>query len=161
MKTLLTLRSLTLAVATVLASLAAHAALPEESWWQRDGDTLGLHVQEQGFCAISTDHAVPATLWIVRGELVDGRLVEASRKPLGAAPVASLETPTQRLDPPDFFVQPTAMVSRERTTDTPRGSFAIYQPLSHAPSDSLWLSLAWHCGDAEQVDKMAALHGPE
>lgn len=161
MKTILPIRSLTLAAATALASLAAHAGLPEESWWQRDGDTLGLHVQEQGFCAVATDSATPATLWLVRGEVVDGRLVEASRKPLGGAPAVSHETTPQRLDPPDFFVQSTAMVSRERTTETPRGSFAIYQPLHRAPSDSLWLTLSWHCGDPEQVDRMAALHRDE
>lgn len=161
MKTMRPIRSLTLAAAAALASLAAHAGPPEESWWQRDGDTLGLHVQDQGFCAITTDHSARPTLWIVRGQVIDGRLVEASRRPLGAAPAVSGETASQRIDPPDFFVQPTAMVSRERTIDAPRGSFTLYQPLAQAPSDSLWLSLAWHCDDPAQVDRMAALRAGE
>lgn len=166
MKTLSPIRTLTLALATALAAFGARADLPEESWWQRDGSTVGVHVQDQGFCAIATEPAAPDTLWLVRGEVVDGRLVESERRALGhaapaAAPTASNDAAAQRLDPPDFFVQPTAMVERERTTEAPRGSFAIYQPLGHAPSNTLWLSLAWHCGDPEQVDKMAALHGAE
>lgn len=166
MKILSPIRTLTLALATALASFGARADLPEESWWQRDGSTVGVHVQDQGFCAIATEPAAPGMLWLVRGEVVDGRLVESERRPLGhSAPAAGPSVPSdvasQRLDPPDFFVQPTAMVGRERTTGSPRGSFSIYQPLEHAPSDTLWLSLAWHCGDPEQVDKMATLHGTE
>lgn len=166
MKTLTPIRSLTLALATALASFAARAELPEESWWQRDGSTVGVHVQDQGFCAIATEPAAPGRLWLLRGGVVDGRLVEAERRPLGraasaAVPSASGDVTAQHLDPPDFFVQPTAMVGRERTAEAPRGSFTIYQPLDHAPDDSLWLSLAWHCGDPQQVDRMAGLHGAD
>lgn len=157
MTTPLPIRTLVLAAATALASLSAHAALPEESWWQQGDTTLGVQVEGPAFCAVAAQRSAPANAWIVRGEVVDGRLVEASRMPLRGPGAAALQAATA-IDPPDFFVQPTAMVSRIRTSDSPRGDFTIYQPLTQAPSNALWLDLAWNCGGEVEVDKLSALH---
>lgn len=172
-------RSLLVATAAVLTTLCAHAAPPEESWWQQDGGTLsvagrdyplvtmiGVQVDDDSFCAVSAFRSMEENVWLVRGMVVDGRLVEASRTPIRGPAVALArdegrlqvlrELLPQRLDPTDFFVQPTALVSRHRTTFAPRGSFAVYRPVAQAPSTSLWLDLAWHCGEEAEVDKLAA-----
>lgn len=161
MKTLITIRTLALAAATALASLSAHAGPPGESWWQLDGGTIGLHVEAGSFCAVAADPAARQQGWILHGQVIDGRLVEAGRRPIERPASALLhdtqrETLPQRLAPPDFFIQPTALVSRDRTTEAPRGYFEIYRPLAQAPSSSQWLALAWHCGEEAEVDKLAA-----
>ena len=175
-------RSLLVAAAAALMSLCAQAAPPEESWWQQDGGTLsaeghvyplgtiiGVQVDGAAFCAVAAFRSAQENVWLVRGTVIDGRLVEASRTPIRGPAVALAhdesrqqmlrELLPQRLDPPDFFVQPTALVSRHRTTFAPRGSFAVYQPATQAPSASLWLDLAWHCGEEAEVDKLAAAAG--
>lgn len=172
-------RSLLVAATAALTTLCAQAAPPEESWWQQDGGslhvnghsyplrtTMGVQVGDAAFCAVAAFRSMDENVWLVRGKVVDGRLVEASRTPIRGPVVTQApheplpqrlrDLLPQRLDPPDFFVQPTAMVSRHRTTFAPRGSFAVYEPLAQAPSSSLWLDLAWHCGDEAQVDKLAA-----
>jgi hypothetical protein len=172
-------RSLLVAAAAALTTLCAQAAPPEESWWQEDSGTLsvnsrvyplstviGVQVDDAAFCAVAAFRSMDENVWLVRGQVIDGRLVEASRTPIRGPAVAQAddegrrqmlrELLPQRLDPPDFFVQPTALVSRHRTTFAPRGSFGVYQPLPQAPSASLWLDLAWHCGEQAEVDKLAA-----
>ncbi|WP_341888821.1 hypothetical protein [Variovorax sp. YR752] len=172
-------RSLLVAAAAALMSLCAQAAPAEESWWQQDDGTLGadgraipistiIGVQVDGaaFCAVAAFLSAQENVWLVRGQVIDGRLVEASRTPIRGPAVALArddvhqqvlrELLPKRLDPPDFFLQPTALVSRHRTTFAPRGSFAVYQPAAQAPSASLWLDLAWHCGGEAEVDRMAA-----
>jgi hypothetical protein len=172
-------RSLLVAAAAALTTLCAQAAPPEESWWQEDHGTLsvnsrdypmstviGVQVDDAAFCAVSAFRSMDENVWLVRGQIVDGRLVEASRTPIRGPAVAQArderrqqmlhELRPQRLDPTDFFVQPNALVSRHRTTHAPRGSFSVYQPLPQAPSTSLWLDLAWHCGEEAEVDKLAA-----
>lgn len=174
-----TKRSLVAAAATALTTLCAQAAPPEESWWQEDHGTLsvnsrvyplstvfGVQVDDAAFCAVAAFRSMEENVWLVRGRVVDGRLVEVGRTPIRGPAVALARDEArrqvlhqllpQRLDPPDFFVQPTALVSRHRTTQAPRGSFAVYAPLPQAPSTSLWLDLAWHCGERAEVDKLAA-----
>jgi hypothetical protein len=171
--------ALFVAAAATLMTLSAHAAPPGESWWRQDGGTLsvagrdyplsttiGVQVDGAGFCAVTAFRSMEENVWLVRGQVVDGRLVEAGRTPIRGPAVVQArdeghqqmlrELLPQRLDPPDFFVQPTALVSRHRTTFAPRGSFAVYEPVPPAPSTSLWLDLAWHCGEAAEVDKLAA-----
>lgn len=173
------IRALFATSAAALTTLSAQAAPPEESWWQQDGGTLhvngqtyplsttmGVQVDGAAFCAVAAFRSMEENVWLVRGQVIDGRLVEASRTPIRGPAVAQVrderrqqvlrEMLPQRLDPTDFFVQPTALVSRHRTTFAPRGSFAVYEPLPQAPSTSLWLDLAWHCGEEAEVDKLAA-----
>lgn len=172
-------RSLLAAAAAALTTLCAQAAPPGESWWRQDGGTqsagsrahpistiIGVQVDGAAFCAVAAFRSTQENVWLLRGKVVDSRLVEASRTPIrGPAVVQARDEDRQRmlrellpqsLDPPDFFVQPTALVSRHRTTFAPRGSFAVYQPVAQPPSTSLWLDLAWHCGEEAEVDKLAA-----
>lgn len=153
------IRSITLAVATAAFALGAHADLPDESWWRLGRDaaapaTLGLMVDGARFCGIAAAGAAQERVWILRGRVVDGRLVESSREPL-RGPVDALEE-GDALDPTDFFVQPTAMVQRERSAQHPRGDFTLFEPLQATPGTSLWLDMAWHCNDGRDVDKVAA-----
>lgn len=152
------LRSLALAATAALFSLGAHAELPAESWWQ-GGDaaapsmTLGVTVERQNFCAVAVDGSASQRLWLLRGRVVDGRLVEDSRTVVRGS--ADAEVDDEVLDPTDFFVQPTAMVQRDRDAQHPRGEFTLFEPLAAAPSPGLWLDLAWHCSAPEAVDKVA------
>ena len=68
---------------------------------------------------------------------------------------ADVEVDDEVIDPTDFFVQPTAMVQRDRDARHPRGEFTLFEPLAAAPSPGLWLDLAWHCSAPEAVDKVA------
>lgn len=157
MKTTSLTRSLALAVTAAFA-LGAHAATPAESWWQLgDGSTpaatLGLAVEGGRFCGIVADAAPQPRVWVLRGAVVDGRLVEHSRSTLrGTADVPADE---DQVDPTDFFIQPTAMVQRERSVQHPRGEFTLFEPLRAAPGTTLWLDMAWQCSAPEAVDKVA------
>lgn len=174
------LRPLLLALTTALCALGAHAQEAQESWWRLDNGslslngttfamstTVGLSIDGDRFCGVSAFRAMDENVWVLHGHVVDGRLVEDSRTPV-RGPILHSE-PTRvpdevrarlphRVDPTDFFVQPTAVVSRDRTNHHPRGVFAIYEPLHAAPSDALWLDLAWHCSAQEAVDKVAEAH---
>lgn len=140
--------SLTLALATVAAAFAtvAQAQVPDEAWWQQGDATIGLHVQGGRFCGIS---AVPQGVWVLRGQVVDGRLAETDRLPArgGRAAEVSLDT--------DYFVQPTALVRRDRSDDRPRGEFAVLRPLPAAPSAALWLDMVWSCSRESELEKLA------
>lgn len=150
-----TLRSLTLALALAAGAFAlpARAQLPEDSWWRQGDTTLGVHVAGTGFCAVG---AAADAAWVVHGRVVDGRLVEDWREPLRRS--AGTTSVYVSEDETDFFLQPTALVQRDRSEENPRGEFALFEPLPAAPSDRLWLDLAWHCADGP-VDKTAAIDG--
>jgi hypothetical protein len=155
------LRRLALAAAVALMTLSARAEMPDERWWQEDAGTpraatVGLFIDGTTFCGIRAAEATAQAAWIVRGDVgPDGRLVETSRSPIGAtpAPMAS-DGPS---DATDFFVLPTALVSRQRSTDSPRGEFAVFAPVRELPSLSLWLDMAWHCGVDVEGERSAAL----
>lgn len=142
-----------LTLALVLSGAAfpslASAQTPSEAWWQGGDTTLGLHLEGRSFCAIS---AAPRGTWVMRGRLVDGRLVEADRQlARGLRMAADTEPP----EATDYFVQPTALVRRERSAERPRGEFALYEPLTAAPSASLWLDLVWACSRDTEIEKLA------
>lgn len=152
------LRSLALAATAALFSLGARADMPAESWWQgadaaTPAVTIGMTVERQNFCAVAVDGGASQRLWLLRGRVVDGRLVEDSRRMVRGS--SEVEVDDDRLDPTDFFVQPTAMVQRERDAQHPRGEFTLFEPLAAAPSPGLWLDLAWHCSAQDAVDKVA------
>ncbi len=152
------IRSLILAAAGAAFAFGAHAELPGESWWQIGGETapaatLGLTVEGGSFCAIAATGGAQERAWVLRGQVVDGRLVEHSRTAL-RGPVDA-DTDDERVDPTDFFVQATAVVQRERNVQHPRGDFTLFGPLRSAPSGALWLDMAWHCSAEEAVDKVA------
>ncbi len=141
---------LTLALATAAFAASAGAQSPDEAWWQQGDATLGLHVHGRRFCGIS---AAPQGVWVLRGRVVDGRLVETDRVPVrgGQAAAASANAPQDT----DYFVQPTALVRRDRSDDHPRGEFAVLQPLPAAPSATLWLDLVWGCSRESELEKLA------
>lgn len=162
MKTTSLTRSLALAV-TAAFTLGAHAstaaATPAESWWQLGGAgapaaTLGLAVEGSRFCGIVAEGAAQQQVWVLRGAVVDGRLVEHSRSVLRGA--AEAQADEEQADPTDFFLQPTAMVQRERSVQHPRGEFTLFEPLRAAPGTTLWLDMAWQCSAEEAVDRHAA-----
>ncbi len=162
MKTTSLTRSLALAV-TAAFTLGAHAstaaATPAESWWQLGGAgapaaTLGLAVEGSRFCGIVAEGTAQPHVWVLRGAVVDGRLVEHSRSVLRGAP--DLPADEDQADPTDFFLQPTAMVQRERSVQHPRGEFTLFEPLRAAPGTTLWLDMAWQCSAEEAVDRHAA-----
>lgn len=143
---------LTLALATTAAAFAtaAQAQLPDEAWWQQGDATIGLHVKGRHFCGIS---AAPQGVWVLRGQVVDGRLVETDRLPArgGRAAGAAAEAPLDT----DYFVQPTALVRRDRSDERPRGEFAVLEPLPSAPSAALWLDMVWSCSRESELEKLA------
>ncbi len=171
------IRPLLLALTTALCAFGARAQEAQESWWRLDNGsltvngttfpmttTVGLSVDGDHFCGVTAFRAMDENVWVLRGHVVDGRLVEDSRTPvrgpiLHAAPTQMPDAVRallpQRLDPTDFFVQPTAVVRRDRTNHHPRGVFAVYEPLRGAPNDALWLDMSWHCSAPEAVDKVA------
>ncbi|MBS0444169.1 MAG: hypothetical protein JSR38_19625 [Proteobacteria bacterium] len=145
---------------TAAFTLGARAATPAESWW-RLGDgagapaaTLGLAVEGSSFCGIVAEGAAQPRVWVLRGAVVDGRLVEHSRSVLHGA--AEAQADEEQADPTDFFLQPTAMVQRERSVQHPRGEFTLFEPLRAAPGTTLWLDMAWQCSAEEAVDRHAA-----
>jgi hypothetical protein len=174
------IRSLAVTTALAACALGARAEAPDESesWWRLDNGsltvngttypmttTVGLSVDGDRFCGVSAFKGMDENVWIIRGRVLDGRLVEDSRTPVRGPvlqaqpapplPAALRERMPHRLDPTDFFVQTTAVVSRDRSSEHPRGVFAIYQPLHGAPNDALWLDMAWHCSAPEAVEKVA------
>lgn len=158
MKTTSLTRSLALAVTAAAFTLGAQAATPAESWW-RLGDgaqaaTLGLAVEGSRFCGIVAEGAAQQQVWVLRGAVVDGRLVEHSRSVLRGAAEAPADE--EQADPTDFFLQPTAMVQRERSVQHPRGEFTLFEPLRAAPGTTLWLDMAWQCSAEQAVDRHAA-----
>lgn len=159
MKTTSLTRSLTLAVTAAAFTLGAQAATPAESWWRLGGDgaqaaTLGLAVEGSRFCGIVAEGAAQQQVWVLRGAVVDGRLVEHSRSVLRGA--AEAQADEEQADPTDFFLQPTAMVQRERSVQHPRGEFTLFEPLRAAPGTTLWLDMAWQCSAEQAVDRHAA-----
>ena len=159
MKTTSLTRSLTLAVTAAAFTLGAQAATPAESWWRLGGDgaqaaTLGLAVEGSRFCGIVAEGAAQQQVWVLRGAVVDGRLVEHSRSVLRGA--AEAQADEEQADPTDFFLQPTAMVQRERSVQHPRGEFTLFEPLHAAPGTTLWLDMAWQCSAEQAVDRHAA-----
>ena len=159
MKTTSLTRSLALAAMAAAFTLGAQAAAPAESWWRLGGTgapaaTLGLAVEGSRFCGIVAEGAAQPRVWVLRGAVVDGRLVEHSRSVLRGA--ADLPSDEERADPTDFFLQPTAMVQRERSVQHPRGEFTLFEPLRAAPGTTLWLDMAWQCSAEEAVDRHAA-----
>ena len=150
----------TLALAALAAALTppARAALPEEGWWRLDGEALGMHVEGDSFCGIA---AKQGSVWLLRGRVVDGRLVQQSRSAIrGPAAAPSRDGRLQQAlrqsaDPTDYFVLPTSLVSRERTAEQPRGEFAVFEPLTVAPSSTLWLDMVWGCSKEVEVEKVA------
>lgn len=169
-----------LALAAMVAALAppARAALPEEGWWQLDGGkisvnditypmtaTVGLHVDGQRFCGVAAFRATQENVWLLRGRVVDGRLVEDDSIPIRGPAVAFARdarlraalryAPPQPIAPTDYFVQPTALVRRDRSTEQPRGEFAVFEPLPAAPSTTLWLDMVWACSSEAEVEKLA------
>ena len=111
-----------------------------ESWWRLGGDgapaaTLGLAVEGSRFCGIVAEGAAQQQVWVLRGAVVDSRLVEHSRSVLrGAA-----DSPPTRNRPTDrLLLQPTAMVQRERSLQHPRGEFTLFEPLRGARHDCGW-----------------------
>ncbi|TXC66637.1 hypothetical protein FSC37_14850 [Piscinibacter aquaticus] len=144
-----TIFTLTLALSAAAVSTAASAQSPHEEWWQDGDTTLGLHLENRSFCAIS---AAPQGTWVMRGRLVDGRLVETDRQlARGRGAAAGTEPP----EATDYFVQPTALVRRERSAEKPRGEFALFEPLAAAPSASVWLDLMWACSRDTEIEKIA------
>lgn len=149
---------LTLTLTVSLASLAAafaapaRAAGPDEGWWRVGDATVGLHVEGRDFCGIT---AAPQGVWVVRGRVVDGRLVETDRSLARGAPVQAA-TSAEPFDSTDYFVQPTALVRRDRSTERPRGEFAVFEPLAAAPDSTLWLDMVWGCSREADVEKLAA-----
>lgn len=143
---------LSLALATTAAAFTstAQARWPEESWWRAGDATIGLHVQGRHFCGIS---AAPQGTWVLRGRVVDGRLVESDRERMrGARPVgADAGAPSDT----DYFVQPTALVRRDRSDERPRGVFDVLEPLPDAPSATLWLDMVWSCSRESDLEKLA------
>ena len=142
----------TLALATTLGAFApaAIAQGPNEAWWQAGGATIGLHVQGRHFCGIS---AAPQGVWVLRGEVVDGRLVETDRLPARGERAAGAASDAPR--DTDYFMQPTALVRRDRSEARPRGEFALLEPLPAAPSATLWLDMVWSCSRESELDKLA------
>ena len=157
MKTTSLTRSLALAV-TAAFTLSAQAATPAESWWRlghgAQAATLGLAVEGSRFCGIVAEGAAQQQVWVLRGAVVDGRLVEHSRSVLRGAAEAPADE--EQADPTDFFLQPTAMVQRERSLQHPRGEFTLFEPLRAAPGTTLWLDMAWQCSAEQAVDRHAA-----
>lgn len=144
-----TMLTLTLALSAAGFSAAASAQTPQEAWWQAGDTAVGLHLEGRSFCAIS---AAPQATWVIRGRLVDGRLVETDRLlARGARAAAGAELP----EATDYFVQPTALVRRDRSAERPRGEFALYEPLAAAPTASLWLDLVWACSRDTEIEKLA------
>lgn len=145
-----TILTLSLALSAAAFSAGASARTPQEAWWQSGDTTVGLHLEADSFCAVS---AAPQGTWVMRGRLLDGRLVETDRqRARGAAAAAGTEPP----EATDYFVQPTALVRRERSAERPRGEFALYEPLAAAPNASVWLDLVWACSREADVEKLAA-----
>lgn len=144
----------TLALAALAAALTqpVRAAMPEEGWWRVDGATVGLHVQGGAFCGIS---ATPDSVWVLRGEVVDGRLVESSRTLAHGHRHTVPPEAVEPIAPTDYFVQPTSLVRRDRSSERPRGEFAVFQPLAAAPNSTLWLDMVWGCSRDTEVEKIA------
>lgn len=142
--------TVSLAAITAAITTSTLAAGPEEGWWRVGEATVGLHVEGRAFCGVS---AAPQGVWVVRGRVIDGRLVETDRLPArggraaGAAADATLDT--------DYFVQPTALVRRDRSDERPRGAFAVLEPLPAAPNASLWLDMVWGCSRESDLEKLA------
>lgn len=148
-----TFLTLTLALSAAAFSSAASAQAPQEAWWQDRDTTLGLHLEGRSFCAIS---AAPQGTWVMRGRVIDGRLVETDRQlARGAGAAANAELP----EATDYFVQPTALVRRDRSADHPRGEFAVFEPLQAAPDATLWLDLVWGCSRETEIEKLAGRAG--
>lgn len=144
-----TIPTLAMALSSAVFTTTAPAQSAHEAWWQEGEATLGLHVQGRSFCGIS---AAPQGVWVTRGRVVDGRLVETDRqRARGARTVADGELP----EATDYFVQPTALVRRERSAQQPRGDFALYEPLAAAPNATLWLDLVWACSRDTEIEKLA------
>lgn len=157
------IRSLALAATLAACSFGARAELPGESWWRMGGGaapaaTMGVVVEGPSFCAVAATGPAQGSVWILRGRVIDGRLVERSRTVLRGA--AEADDDEDAVDPTDFFVQPTAMVQRERSLQHPRGDFTLFEPLRAAPGNALWLDLAWHCSAEEAVDRLAEARVP-
>ena len=144
----------TLALAAMAAAIGApaRAALPEEGWWRVGDAMLGLHVEGRAFCAIS---AAPQGVWVLRGRVVDGRLVETER--MLARDAHSGHEADEPSEATDYFVQPTALVRRDRSAERPRGEFAVFEALPAAPNPTLWLEMAWGCSREAEVDKVAEI----
>jgi hypothetical protein len=142
--------TLCLAAMAAAASAPARAGLPEEGWWRVGEATLGLHVEGRAFCGIS---AAPQGVWVLRGRVVDGRLVETSRHV--ARPGASARAAGEPPDDTDYFVQTTAVVRRDRSAERPRGEFAVFEPLPAAPTSTLWLDMVWGCSRETELEKLA------
>lgn len=143
--------SLSLAAMTAAFTAPTHAAGPEEGWWRVGDATVGLHVDGRSFCGIS---AAPQGVWVLRGRVVDGRLVETDRLLARGAPAA--QDAAEPFDSTDYFVQPTSLVRRDRSAARPRGEFAVLEPLTAAPSATLWLDMVWGCSREADVEKVAA-----
>lgn len=144
--------TLTLILAAMAAAFTAtaRAAGPDEGWWRVGEATVGLHVEGRGFCGIS---AAPQGVWVLRGRVIDGRLVETDRSLARGAAMQS-----SRVEPPDetdYFVQPTALVRRDRSAERPRGEFAVFEPLAAAPNSTLWLDMVWGCSRETELEKLA------
>lgn len=143
-------RILSLATLAAAFMAPAGAAMPEEGWWRVGDATVGLHVEGRAFCGIS---AAPQRVWVLRGRVVDGRLVETDRtlaRGAKAAPGAA-----EPIDATDYFVQPTALVRRDRSAERPRGEFAVFEPLPSAPNSTLWLDMVWGCSRETELEKLA------
>lgn len=142
--------TLSLVAITAAFSTHSHAAAPEEGWWRVGDATVGLHVDGRSFCGIS---AAPQGVWVLRGRVVDGRLVETDR--LLARGAGAAQDATEPFDATDYFVQPTSLVRRDRSAERPRGEFAVFEPLPAAPNASLWLDMVWGCSRDTEIEKLA------
>lgn len=140
-------------VAAVAAAVTTttRAAAPDEGWWRVGESMVGLHVDGRAFCGIS---AAPQGVWVVRGRVVDGRLVETDRVLARGAPAAP--DAAEPFDSTDYFVQPASLVRRDRSAERPRGEFAVLEPLTAAPSATLWLYMVWGCSREAELEKVAA-----
>jgi hypothetical protein len=145
-----TILTFALAVSAAAVAPAARAQLPDEAWWQQGEATLGLHVAGRSFCGIS---AAPQGVWVLRGRVVDGRLVETDRRMVRARSAA--HEPAEPPEDTDYFVQPTALVQRDRSAGRPRGEFAVLEPLPAAPNSTLWLDMVWGCSRETELEKLA------
>lgn len=142
---------LSLAAMAAAFTTPSRAATPDEGWWRVGDATVGLHVEGRAFCGIS---AAPQGVWVLRGRVVDGRLVETDRVLARGAPAAP--DAADPFDSTDYFVQPTSLVRRDRSAERPRGEFAVFEPLQAAPNATLWLDMVWGCSREAEVEKIAA-----
>lgn len=146
------IRTLALAAMAAALSQPARAELPAEGWWRVGDATVGLHVEGRAFCGIA---ATPHHAWVLRGRVVDGRLVETSRTLARGDRHRLPAEADEPIAPTDYFVQPTSLVRRERSAGRRRGEFAVFEPLPAAPGPTLWLDMVWGCSAEAELEKVA------